>query len=734
MAGGSIDDILARINRLERAASGHRAQPAPPEEPGDILTPETYAPEPDAPDAPEAESPPTPDEIAAEADELFAMDIEEPQPDGMIAIQPEPDPEAGPESGRVPEPAPAPPSPGPRRGVLVRPEPAERADAAPNDGMIGTNFGGASVDGMSDLFTPDAKALGHVVRSLADELADAGAASKEQIAAAERVAAQTPGKDLATVLIEQGANGLAVQRALARHHGMPFERIDLTGGMDDAFDGTLLQRLGVPFCAEHRILPLRKEGSRVVLAVTRPDATFEIDEVRRRLNCGTPKLVLTLAEDIKAAIELAGGAGEPAAASEQVDLSSILEEVDEGDVTVEKRDEQTVNLEQQAGESPVIRYVNYIIQTAVKEGASDIHIEPAERKITVRLRIDGMLYESMNPPANMAAAITSRVKIMANLDISERRIPQDGRIRATVQGRKLDLRVSTLPSGYGEKVVMRILDTKSINVQLEDLGFDEHTMEIWKHQIHQPHGIVLVTGPTGSGKTTTLYSSLRQLDKVRMNISTVEDPVEYHLEGITQTQTHEKIGMSFARALKALLRQDPDVIMVGEIRDHETAHTAVQAALTGHLVLSTLHTNDAPSSITRLVNIGLEPFLVGAAVNAVLAQRLVRRLCKHCKALRDPPPEQQEFLELAGLGGRQIYLPVGCDKCRQAGYSGRVGLYELLAIDDQTRDIVARNPNVSEFRRMCLERGMVSLRHDGMTKVSDGLTTVAEVLRVTAEH
>ena len=268
-------------------------------------------------------------------------------------------------------------------------------------------------------------------------------------------------------------------------------------------------------------------------------------------------------------------------------------------------------------------------------------------------------------------------------------------------------------------------------MQLEDLGFDPTTLEVWSNQIKSPHGILLVTGPTGSGKTTTLYSSLRQLDKNKLNISTVEDPVEYHLDGITQTQMHEKIGMTFGKALKALLRQDPDVIMLGEIRDMETAHTAVQAALTGHLVLSTLHTNDAPSSITRLVNIGLEPFLVGAAVNAVLAQRLVRRLCPHCRTNETPSEEMVEYLEMQGIDASTVWTPHGCERCRNTGYAGRVGIYEMLTIDDQTRDIIARNPNVAEFRRLCVDRGMVTLRADGLRKVKQGLTTVQEIFRVT---
>ncbi|MGH7133722.1 MAG: GspE/PulE family protein, partial [Phycisphaerales bacterium] len=285
-----------------------------------------------------------------------------------------------------------------------------------------------------------------------------------------------------------------------------------------------------------------------------------------------------------------------------------------------------------------------------------------------------------------------------------------------------------------EKVVMRILDTKSINVKLEELGFDDDTYVMWKKLVDSPHGIVLVTGPTGSGKTTTLYSSLRQIDKNSMNVSTVEDPVEYHLDGVTQCQTHEKIGMTFAAALRALLRQDPDVIMLGEIRDTETAQVAIQAALTGHLVLSTLHTNDAPSSITRLVNIGMEPFLVGAAVNGVLAQRLLRRLCVHCKVESPPSADMAEYLQMNGMPTERMWAQKGCDRCRNTGYSGRVGIYELLLVDDQLRDIIARNPNVAELRRLCTERGMVTLRSDGLKKAAKGTTSVEEVLRVTESN
>ena len=581
----------------------------------------------------------------------------------------------------------------------------------------------------SDVYIPDDNGTGRAV-DLAERLVSLGAATALQISNAQQVIKQSPGRPLVEILIEQGGDEEAILRAVAACRGLTFERINLARGLEGGFDGGMLQRLTPEFCKTHQVVPLRKEGQRAIVGATRTDDVFLVDEIRRRLGVPGIKLVLVTSMDVRAALEMVGATGE----QEQVDLSDILADVQEGDVEVEKATSQEVDLEGKAGEGPVIRYVNFIIQTAVKEGASDIHVEPGEKKLKVRFRIDGELFEMMHPPASLAAAITSRLKIMANLDIAERRIPQDGRIRCTVQGRKLDLRVSTLPVTYGEKTVMRILDTKSINVDLEDLGFDEDSLAIWKNVINMPHGIVLVTGPTGSGKTTTLYASLRQLDKHTMNISTVEDPVEYHLEGITQTQTHEKIGMDFAKALKALLRQDPDVIMLGEIRDMETALTAIQAALTGHLVLSTLHTNDAPSSITRLVNIGLEPFLVGAAVNAVLAQRLVRRLCTHCKQEDAPTDDMQEFLEMQGLPTDKMLVAKGCERCRNTGYSGRVGIYELLTVDDQMRDMIARNPNVSEFRRFCLERGMVNLRGDGIRKVAKGQTTVQEILRVTEAH
>ncbi len=578
-------------------------------------------------------------------------------------------------------------------------------------------------DSLSDLWVPEDRGEAPAARELGQALLDAGVITAGQLAGARTVAEKTPGKPLADILHEMGVDEPAMQQVVAELAGLPLERLS----SQRIEPGRHLERLGLDYCADNGLLPLRLAGSRLMLGLVHPDNLLLIDEVRHKLGVSV-KLAVICRGDLAAVIEhfRQGEAG-----TNEVNVDDIIGDIEEDDVEVVEQTKEEVDLEKMAGESPVIRFVNYIIYTAVKEGASDIHVEPYEKKLKVRYRIDGVLFESMNPPHQMHAAIISRLKIMANLDISERRLPQDGRIPAMIHGRKLDLRLSTLPTPYGEKAVMRILDTRSIQVSLDDLGMGEDNLLMWKHQISQPHGIILVTGPTGSGKTTTLYASLGQMDRNTLNISTVEDPVEYNLQGITQTQTHELIGMTFAKALRALLRQDPDVIMVGEIRDRETATTAIQASLTGHLVLSTLHTNDAPSSITRLINIGVEPYLIGTAVNACLAQRLVRRVCRHCAGQVTPEPAVAEHLEMHGIGIEQVWKGAGCDRCRNTGYSGRVGLYEMLVLDDVLRDRIAGNPNVTEFRRICIERGMQTLRQDGFAKVASGLTTVEEVLRVT---
>jgi type IV pilus assembly protein PilB len=559
-------------------------------------------------------------------------------------------------------------------------------------------------------------------RSVEQLLLDRGQITQEQLVQAHTVAAQTPGKPIDKILLSMNvATEAQVLSALAETLGIPFEQPERS-----AVDPKAFALLSLEYIRKHMVLPMAFEGDDLIIAVTEPNSVFLLDEVRRKVKREL-RLRVTTTADINRLVEQL-----TSDKTDDVKVNDIIKDMAEDDVQLvtEAKDEVT-DLAKIGSESPVIRFVNYLIFDAIKQGASDIHIEPKETALKIRYRIDGILFEAMNPPQQMHAAIISRLKIMANLDIAERRLPQDGRIRAMVNSRKVDLRVSTLPTVAGEKCVMRILDNRAINVPLEALGFSEESLTIWKHQLDQPHGILLVTGPTGSGKTTTLYSSLRVMDGNKLNISTVEDPIEYNLPSASQVQVHEKIGMSFSAALRSLLRQDPDVVMLGEIRDGETARIAVQAALTGHLVLSTLHTNDAPASVTRLINIGVEPYLISAAVNAILAQRLVRKICAHCKEPFVPSDQMKEFLTLQGLGAEQTWHGKGCDRCRKTGYSGRLGLYELLVMDDGLRDQVTANPDVTQLRKLCRERGLVTLRQDGLRKVMLGLTTVDEILRVT---
>ncbi len=507
-------------------------------------------------------------------------------------------------------------------------------------------------------------------------------------------------------------------RAMAEYFKLPFEDVDA-----EQIDEHAFSLLPPEFVKAKNVIGLRHEGASVVVGISDPADIFLIDEVKRRVKCKV-SLVVVAPEAVQKAIE-------SLAPTETPQIDDIISDIDDEDVEVVESTEAEVNdLEKMAGESPVIRYVNYLITHAVAEGASDIHIEPGDKSMKVRYRIDGILFEQSAAPWQLHAAIVSRLKIMSNLDISERRLPQDGRIRAMVRGRHVDLRVSILPITHGEKCVIRILDNRSIMVGMEQLGMAPETLALFQHQIQEPHGIVIVTGPTGSGKTTTLYSALRTMDGDRLNISTVEDPVEYELAFCNQVNVLDKIGMTFPAALRSLLRQDPDVIMVGEIRDNDTASIAVQASLTGHMVLSTLHTNDAPSSITRLINVGIEPYLIAAAVNAVLAQRLVRKVCPHCKQATEKAPAP-EILDMYGIRADCVMEGAGCDQCRHTGYSGRLGIYEILTIDDDTRDLITSNPTLTQLRRHCRTMGMKTMRHDGMNKVREGLTTVDEILRVT---
>jgi len=574
---------------------------------------------------------------------------------------------------------------------------------------------------LGELWRPQPDAAAPAEPTPEERLRRQGRVNQEQLEEARAIHRRTPQKRIGQILVEMGVITEAdLLACLAEQYGLPFVRLER--GM---IDRQAYELLDSHFIETHRIIPLRIEENRLVVATADPTNVFLLDEVQRKTR--RPLTVQVCPpDDIKNVL----AALNESTADYQVD--DIIKNVQEDDVeVVDTQEEDISDLERSAAESPIIKFVNYVIYNAVKEGASDIHIEPGDKKLKIRYRIDGILFETLTPPHHMHAAVVSRIKIMANLDIAERRLPQDGRIRVVIHRRNVDMRVSTLPTVYVEKVVIRILDTGQTQRSLEELGFEPDALAILQHQINQPHGIILVTGPTGSGKSTTLYAALRTMDIQRLNISTVEDPVEYQLDGINQVQVHEKIGMTFAAALRSLLRQDPDVIMVGEIRDGETARIAVQASLTGHLVLSTLHTNDAPSSITRLINIGIEPYLIAASTNLVLAQRLVRRACRHCKAPYEPEPEERTFMEMYGFTADNLLRGRGCDHCRHTGYQGRIGLYEMLPIDDTYRDIISKNPAVSELRRLCKERGMVTLREDGFRKVHAGLTTVDEVMRVT---
>ena len=397
--------------------------------------------------------------------------------------------------------------------------------------------------------------------------------------------------------------------------------------------------------------------------------------------------------------------------------------------------EETGDLLDNTSDAPVIKLVNLMFSQAVRAGASDIHIEPFKSRVAIRQRVDGILYDMFTPPAHVQAALVSRIKVMAKLNIAEKRLPQDGRTEIRIADKNVDIRVSTLPTAFGERVVLRLLDKSSVLLKLTDLGMTPERLELFNNLIHSAHGIMLVTGPTGSGKTTTLYAALSTINNTDINIITIEDPIEYQMEGIGQVQVSPKIDLTFANGLRSIVRQDPDVILVGEIRDRDTAEIAIQAALTGHLVFSTLHTNDSASAVTRLIDMGIEPVLVTSSVNAILAQRLVRRLCKTCREPIEPEPESLQSIGITPemLAGKTIYRDKGCPDCLQTGHKGREGIFELLLIDDDIKTTILRTSDANAIKKVGVENGMISLRHDGVRKVLEGVTTIEEVFRVTEQ-
>jgi type IV pilus assembly protein PilB len=494
-------------------------------------------------------------------------------------------------------------------------------------------------------------------------------------------------------------------------------------------DPEVLKLISQEMCERHKIIPVSRAGSSLIVAMADPSNLHAIDDIKFTTGYNVEPVVSSEAS-ITEAIE------RYFAQETNISYDEIMEGFDEEEIEFAEDDLEgdSIDLEKLSSDAPVIRLCNAVLLSAIKKGASDIHMEPYEKVLRVRYRIDGVLHDEMHPPMKLKNAIASRFKIMASLDISERRLPQDGRIKLKLgKGREMDFRVNALPTIWGEKIVMRLLDKGNLQLDMTKLGFEHKQLQDFQGAIHKPFGMVLVTGPTGSGKTTTLYSALSDLNKVTTNISTAEDPVEYNLMGINQVQMHDDIGLNFAAALRAFLRQDPDIIMVGEIRDFETGEIAVKAALTGHLVLSTLHTNDAPGTVSRLLNMGVEPFLVTASVNLILAQRLARKICTECKVETEV---DADALALAGFSDEQIkkatlFKGAGCRTCGDSGYKGRIALYEVMPMTDRLKEMVLQGASSAELKQQMISEGINTLRLSGINKILEGTTTLEEISRVT---
>jgi type IV pilus assembly protein PilB len=523
------------------------------------------------------------------------------------------------------------------------------------------------------------------------------------------------------ILINMGLiNEEQLAQAIARQWNIPF--IDL-GNIDLSLEVAKIVPEDV--CRRYKLIPVGREGDKLFIAMADPLDVYAIDHVRLITGMVVEPRVAT-ESNIQAAIDRIFGVDKSVKdALEQIEEMPGLQPPGEEEVGIDQ-------LREIAEEAPIVRLVNLIITQAVRERATDIHIEPRKTDIAVRYRVDGLLHNARLVPKHLHPAITSRIKIISGMNIAERRIPQDGRIPLSIDGKEIDLRVSTLPTIFGEKVVMRILDKSSTLLSLSQLGFMHDSQMVFERIINQPYGMILITGPTGSGKTTTLYAVLRQLNSPEKNLITVEDPVEYQLTGVNQVQINPKAGLTFANSLRSILRQDPDIIMVGEIRDSETAEIAINAALTGHLVLSTLHTNDAPSAITRLVDMGIEPFLIASSLIGVTAQRLVRKICPHCKVEYSPHIDSLSFLDLEIPKNVVLYKGQGCEKCQGKGYLGRTALQEVMAVDESIKTLVVERASSSMIKEQAKKNGMRTLLEDGWAKVLEGITTMEEVLRVVA--
>ncbi|MBT1071590.1 type IV-A pilus assembly ATPase PilB [Pelotalea chapellei] len=528
---------------------------------------------------------------------------------------------------------------------------------------------------------------------------------------------------LGSILIKHNLiSELDLTSFLSKQYGVPTVNL-----ADYDIDPAVTKIIQSDVVQKYQLIPVNRAGSTLIVAVSDPSNLFAIEDIKFMTGYNV-EMVVASESGIKATIDKYY--------DQSASLADVMNDLDVEDVEV-VGDEDTLDvnsIERATEDAPVVRMVNAILQDAIKKKASDIHIEPYEKLFRVRYRIDGVLYEAMKPPLKLKNAITSRIKIMAELDIAERRLPQDGRIKIKLGGGKdMDFRVSVLPTLFGEKICLRLLDKSNLQLDMTKLGYEEDALAHFKREIHKPFGMVLVTGPTGSGKTVSLYSALSELNKVSENISTAEDPVEFNFAGINQVQMHEDIGLNFAAALRSFLRQDPDIIMIGEIRDFETAEIAVKAALTGHLVLSTLHTNDAPATINRLLNMGVEPFLVASAVNLITAQRLARRNCSECKEPEDIPV--QALID-AGVSPDEApsyvcYRGKGCSLCNNTGYKGRVGFYQVMPMLEEIRELILNGANTAEIKRESMRLGIKSMRQSGLTKLKEGVTSLEEVLRVT---
>ena len=538
-----------------------------------------------------------------------------------------------------------------------------------------------------------------------------------------------PNVRLGSVLVKLGfVTDEEVTNFLSRQYGVPAINLQYF-----EIDASVVKLVPEETARRYQILPLSRVGAALTIAMVDPTNVFAMDDIKFMTGFNIEPVVASESA-ILDAIDKAYGSGDGANVDEL--LAAMGDEADV-ELQAEAQEIDLNELEKSADEAPIVKLVNIILTDAVKRGASDIHIEPYEKEYRVRFRIDGVLQHIMTPPLKLKDAITSRIKIMAKMDISEKRLPQDGRIMLKMQigGRKkqLDYRVNSLPTLWGEKVVLRLLDKENLRLDMTKLGFEPESLGKFQHAVLKPYGMVLVTGPTGSGKTNTLYSSISLLNKPDTNIMTAEDPVEFQLHGVNQVQMKESIGLNFAAALRAFLRQDPNIILVGEIRDFETAEIAIKAALTGHLVLSTLHTNGAPETISRMMNMGIEPFLVATAVHLICAQRLVRRICNECKEEVPLPPQALVEAGFTPEESRKvkIYKGKGCNNCNGSGYKGRAGLYEVMEVDDEIRELILVGASAVELKKKAIERGMITLRRSGLRKVMDGVTTLEEVARET---